>query len=313
MPWKAPYRPSNEITQDYNDGLVEICTVTDAAEPGRMPVERLALKIKLCYEERSLGLQRYYSGKQNQVEVQRVIRTPRRKEVSSQDVAVTEDGVQYRIDLVQPVIGVYPPSMDLTLTRIEQNCDVSNLDTKGILPDRHDLTRAQRHRLGRDQHIGGLGHVLRGQAVKFQVFFGHAGRKGKDLCLGQGRTVVACVGRDLLAADRTQNRRDGCRLDRLIQPVGIQVNLGQKQVLTVQQHGMVQGQVIASAQFELHRPHTDADLGKQIAALGVADRRPKGSGLLPGTAVRLLAEGQQLHPLAQHSGVMLHFPSPPWP
>ena len=129
MPWKAPYRPSNEITQDYNDGLVKICTVTDAAEPGRMPVERLALKVKLCYEERSLGLQRYYSGKQNQVEVQRVIRTPRRKEVSSQDVAVTEDGVQYRIDLVQPVIGIYPPSMDLTLTRIEQDYDVSNLDT----------------------------------------------------------------------------------------------------------------------------------------------------------------------------------------
>lgn len=130
MPWKAPYRPSNEITQDYNDGLVQICNVTNAAEPGRQPVEQLTPKVNLCYEERSLGLQRYYSGKQNQVEVQRVIRTPRRKEVSSQDVAVTEDGVQYRIDLVQPVKDVYPPSMDLTLSRIDQNYDVSNLDAK---------------------------------------------------------------------------------------------------------------------------------------------------------------------------------------
>lgn len=130
MPWKAPYRPSNEITQDYNDGLVQVCAVTDAAEPGRMPVEQLTPKIKLCYEEQSLGLQRYYSGKQNQVEVQRVIRTQRRREVSSQDVAVTEDGTQYRIDLVQPVKDVYPPSMDLTLSRIDQNYDVSNLDTK---------------------------------------------------------------------------------------------------------------------------------------------------------------------------------------
>lgn len=130
MPWKAPYRPSNEITQDYNDGLVQICNVTNVAEPGRQPVEKLTPKVKLCYEERSLGLQRYYSGKQNQVEVQRVIRTQRRKEVSSQDVAVTENGAQYRIDLVQPVRDVYPPSMDLTLSRIDQNYDVSSLDTK---------------------------------------------------------------------------------------------------------------------------------------------------------------------------------------
>lgn len=131
MPWKAPYRPSDEITQNYNDGLVQIFAVSNAAPPGRMPVEQLTPKIKLRYEERSLGLQRYYSGKQNQVEVERVIRTPRRREVSSQDVAVTEDGTQYRIDLVQPVKDTYPPSMDLTLSRIDQNYDVSNLDTKG--------------------------------------------------------------------------------------------------------------------------------------------------------------------------------------
>ena len=131
MPWKAPYRPSDEITQNYNDGLVQSFSVTNAAAPGRMPVEQLTPKIKLRYEERSLGLQRYYSGKQNQVEVERVIRTPRRREVSSQDVAVTEDGTQYRIDLVQPVKDTYPPSMDLTLSRIDQNYDVSNLDTKG--------------------------------------------------------------------------------------------------------------------------------------------------------------------------------------
>ena len=130
MPWKAPYRPSDEITQNYNDGLVQIFAVSNAAAPGRMPVEQLTPKIKLRYEERSLGLQRYYSGKQNQVEVERVIRTPRRREVSSQDVAVTEDGAQYRIDLMQPVKDTYPPSMDLTLSRIDQNYDVSNLDTK---------------------------------------------------------------------------------------------------------------------------------------------------------------------------------------
>ena len=129
MSWKAPYRPKGEITQGYNDGVVTVCAVTDAGPPGGLPVEKLVKKAVLRYEERRLGLQRYYQGKQNQVEVERVLRTPRRKGVSSQDLAVTEDGQQYRIDLVQSAADVYPPSMDLTLVRIAQKYDVSKLDT----------------------------------------------------------------------------------------------------------------------------------------------------------------------------------------
>ena len=111
-----PYRPSNEITQAYNDGVVRIYTVTDAARPGYMP----QLKTTLRYEEQRLGLQRYYQSKQNQIDVERVIRTPRTGTVSSQDMAVTEDGKRYHIALVQTVEGVYPPSVDITLAKIEQ-------------------------------------------------------------------------------------------------------------------------------------------------------------------------------------------------
>lgn len=131
MTWKAPYRPRGEISQSYNDGVVTVYAVTDSGPPGGLPVEKPVKKVVLRYEERRLGLQRYYAGKQNQVEVERVLRTQRRRDVSSQDLAVTEDGVQYRIDLVQSAADVFPPSMDLTLTRIDQNYDVSNLDTEG--------------------------------------------------------------------------------------------------------------------------------------------------------------------------------------
>ncbi len=135
MTWKAPYRPRGEISQSYNDGVVTVYAVTDSGPPGGLPVEKPVKKAVLRYEERRLGLQRYYAGKQNQVEVERVLRTPRRRDVSSQDLAVTEDGVQYRIDLVQSAADVFPPSMDLTLTRIDQNYDVSNLDTEGRAED----------------------------------------------------------------------------------------------------------------------------------------------------------------------------------
>lgn len=123
--WKAPSRPRNRVTQAFNDGLVQIWSVKDAAQPGHLPVERLdQQKDTLRYDEQRLGIQRYYTGKQNQVNIERVIRVPRTNRVSSQDVAVLEDGKQYRIDLVQAVTEVYPPSVDLTLARIEQKFEV---------------------------------------------------------------------------------------------------------------------------------------------------------------------------------------------
>ena len=84
----------------------------------------LTLLETLFYQERRVGLQRYYAGRQAQVEVERVIRTQLRPAVNPQCVAVTEDGVQYGIELVQQVQDVYPQSMDLTLVRIDQKYEV---------------------------------------------------------------------------------------------------------------------------------------------------------------------------------------------
>lgn len=122
---KAPFRPNNEISQAFTDGLVTIYAVTDAAEPGKKPAPELSAKLLLRYEEQRLGIQRFYSGRQNQVEIERVIRVPATGRVSSQDVAITEDNQQYRIDLVQRVIDVFPPAEDLTLVRIAQKYEVS--------------------------------------------------------------------------------------------------------------------------------------------------------------------------------------------
>ena len=117
MAWKAPYRPSNEVTQVYNSGVVTIYAVADSARPGYQPLEQLTKKIRLRYEEQRLGLQRYYDAMQNQIQVERVIRVPRVGKVTNQDVAETEDGRRYRIDLIQTVDDVWPPSLDLTLVK----------------------------------------------------------------------------------------------------------------------------------------------------------------------------------------------------
>lgn len=118
--WTAPNRPSNQITQSYNDGIVAICSVTDEAKPGYKPVEGLAVKIRLRYEEQRLGINRLYMSRQNQAEVTRVLRVPKSEKINTQDVAVTEDGKQYRIDVVQSVPDIFPPSLDISLVSVKQ-------------------------------------------------------------------------------------------------------------------------------------------------------------------------------------------------
>lgn len=126
MAWKAPFRPrtDNGVTQNFGDGVVKIYTVTNSAQPGYQPVPALTLKCVLRYEEQRLGIQRYYTGQQNQIQIERVIRTPRYGDVTNQDIAVTESGKQYGIDLVQTVTDVYPASQDITLAKIEQQYEV---------------------------------------------------------------------------------------------------------------------------------------------------------------------------------------------
>lgn len=120
---KTPFRANSDISQTYNSGTVKICAVTDDAPVGYQPKTKLQLKYTLQFEERALGINRLYLSRQNHAEIVKVIRIPR-VAVTSQDVAITHDGKQYRIDAVQAAKDVFPPSLDLSLKNIEQNLEV---------------------------------------------------------------------------------------------------------------------------------------------------------------------------------------------
>lgn len=127
---RTPERPGNEISQSYNDGLVTIYRLTDDAKPGYRP-QPVPVKVAvLHYAEMRLGLTRYYAARQNNVQVERVLRIPRGAPIAVQDVAVTEDGREYDIDLIQSVEGVWPPSLDLTLAKTSQRRIVPDLGTE---------------------------------------------------------------------------------------------------------------------------------------------------------------------------------------
>ena len=122
--WRAPNRPKGEITQSFNDGVLTVYAQADSAQPGFQPKPELTQKITLRYEERRLGIQRYYAAAQSQQRIERVVRVPKTGKVSAQDVVMTQDGGQYRIEMVQTVPDVFPASVDLTLSRIEQIAQV---------------------------------------------------------------------------------------------------------------------------------------------------------------------------------------------
>ena len=122
--WKEPSRKTrSNITQSFNSGIVRIYTITNVAQPGRRPVASPTLKAALRYDEQRLGINRLYMSRQNQAEIVRVLRIPRMDAIRPQDIAVTEDGQQFKIDYTQSVDDVWPASLDMSLTRIDQDIE----------------------------------------------------------------------------------------------------------------------------------------------------------------------------------------------
>lgn len=124
QPWKAPRRAEHKVTQDFNDGMLTVYRVADEAQPGYLPQEKLTKVVSLPYARRKVGLYRYYQAKQEQTRVQKVLRVPEpAQKIKRLNKVITEDGEEYRIDLVQTVPDVYPPSLDLTLAAYRQGAE----------------------------------------------------------------------------------------------------------------------------------------------------------------------------------------------
>lgn len=107
------------LTQQFNDGIVDIYSVQNIAEPGNMPKDGLKIKISnLRYEERTVGMGRYWTAAQAQVRIEQLLRVPRIRSVSTQDIAIV-NGQQYKIVQIQYPPGIEPSCMDLSLQRLE--------------------------------------------------------------------------------------------------------------------------------------------------------------------------------------------------
>jgi len=107
-----------KVKSSFNDGIVITYKVGNTALPGDMPKEGLILQQTLRYKERTVGLNRFYAALQNSIKVDLVIRCQQIRSVSTQDVAILQNGQQYEIKQIQYPEDVDPHVMDLTLERL---------------------------------------------------------------------------------------------------------------------------------------------------------------------------------------------------
>jgi hypothetical protein len=112
-------------TPTFNDGIVSIYSLGNIADSGNMPKEGLTIKVPgLRYDERTVGLSRFWTAKQVSAEIDLLIRTPQLRNVSTLDIAISKDGEQYKIVQIQYPKDVEPPVMDLSLQRLGVAYDI---------------------------------------------------------------------------------------------------------------------------------------------------------------------------------------------
>lgn len=109
------------LTQQFNDGIVDIYSVGNIAEPGNMPKDGLKQPAKakdLRFEERIVGMSRFWTALQENARIEKLLRVPKLNSVTSHDVAIL-DGKQFKIVQIQYPKDVYPSCMDLSLETLE--------------------------------------------------------------------------------------------------------------------------------------------------------------------------------------------------
>lgn len=112
-------------TQTFNDGALKLYEVQNIAEDGNMPKDGLVLKhSSVRYEERTVGISRFWTAQQFNSTIERVLRIQRVPNVNRNDIVIPNDGQQYTIKQIQLIKDVMPISYDLSLERVDADYDI---------------------------------------------------------------------------------------------------------------------------------------------------------------------------------------------
>ena len=113
--------------QTFNDGICSIFVKRNNSKPGNMPVTGLEKKAdRVPFERRKVGIRRFYDAKQENVEIELLLRIPEAFHVSTQDICVVS-GVQYGIYQVQDVTDTMPKAKDISLKKLEEKYELAGI------------------------------------------------------------------------------------------------------------------------------------------------------------------------------------------
>ena len=111
-----------------DDGILTFYELTNVADAGRMPVEKLVSVGTAYYGRRTVGVTRLYAARGANASVDvlaRCYNTPTVPKGTKRAMfVILEDGCQYRIDAVQEQPDL--DAVDLTLVRLEDFYDVAD-------------------------------------------------------------------------------------------------------------------------------------------------------------------------------------------
>lgn len=101
-------------------GILTIYRLTNVAQPGLMPAEKLVKICEAYYDERTVGVTRAYSALSANQKIDKLVRVYNTALSVDAEYCILEDGEQYRITLKQ----LQGDNIDLTLERLEDYFDV---------------------------------------------------------------------------------------------------------------------------------------------------------------------------------------------
>lgn len=110
-----------KTNQTFNDGVVSVYSLGNIASAGDMPKDGLTFKVRLRYKERTVGISRFWTAKQEQAEIELLLRVQERRDINTKDVAIV-GGKQYKIVQVQHIEDL--PVMDLSLERLGEQYEI---------------------------------------------------------------------------------------------------------------------------------------------------------------------------------------------
>lgn len=117
------------IDQQFGDGHLMVLKTQDISGPGEYEnIAAVPFYKFLHYQKRTVGYGRFLQGKQVDLRISKLLRIQRLPGIEIYDLIQTEDGRQFRIEQIQEISDVYPASLDLSLSLVEQRLEVVDYD-----------------------------------------------------------------------------------------------------------------------------------------------------------------------------------------